>query len=226
MVIRSANGSSFMPSHAASWASSESAPRQTTASSQSDGLRTLRPTRVVLQHVVGRPDDVRAHGALADIRQLVRKRDPTIPIYDVKTMDEVLAQSVAAPRFSTAMVVVFSFVALALAAIGTYGVVSYAVGQRTQEIGLRLALGAQRADVLKMAVGNGLAAELLAIAVGFAISFGVTRFMHALLFGVAPTDPITLLAVPLILIGVAILACYAPARRATRVDPIVALRYE
>jgi putative ABC transport system permease protein len=164
--------------------------------------------------------------ALNDIRRLVRQMDRSIPIYDVKTMDEVLAHSVAQPRFSTAMMAVFSFVALALAAIGIYGVVSYAVGQRTQEIGLRIALGARRADVLRMVVGKAMASVLLGIGVGLAVSFGLTRTMSTLLFGVTPTDLVTLVGVPLILTGVAILACYVPAQRATRIDPIVALRYE
>jgi putative ABC transport system permease protein len=164
--------------------------------------------------------------ALADIRQLVREMDPSIPIYEVKTMDEVLAQSIAQPRFSTIMLSLFSVVALTLAAIGIYGVMSYVVSQRTQEIGIRMALGARRNDVLKVVLSRGLLQVLLGVVAGLAASLALTHHLSALLFGVTPTDPVTFVGVPLILTGVAVLACYIPARQATDVDPIVALRYE
>jgi ABC-type antimicrobial peptide transport system permease subunit len=130
------------------------------------------------------------------------------------------------PRFSMLLLAAFAALALLLASIGIYGVISYAVAQRTQEFGIRLALGAQPGNVFSIVLGQGARLALFGVILGFIAAFAVTRLMTSLLFGVQPTDPITFTAVPALLMGVALLACYIPARRATRVDPIIALRYD
>ena len=160
------------------------------------------------------------------IRSKVRALDRTIPVSDVTTMEDRLSLSLGQRRFSLALLSTFGWLALALATCGIYAVVSYSVGRRTHEFGIRMALGARRLDVLRLAGGQGMISALIGIGAGIAAALGLTRFMVSLLYGIRSTDPLTLVTVSLILISVALLACYIPARRASRVDPMVALRHE
>jgi putative ABC transport system permease protein len=159
-------------------------------------------------------------------REVIRQLDPLQPIGEISTMESLLSTSVARSRFSASLLAVFSVVALVMAAVGIYGVMSYSVLQRTHEIGVRMALGAQRLDVLKLVVVKGLVLALIGVAVGLAGSFAVTRLLSTLLFEVTATDAATFGAVSVGLFVVTLLACYLPARRATKVDPLKALRYE
>jgi putative ABC transport system permease protein len=160
------------------------------------------------------------------IRKEIRAIDNDQPIAQVQSLDDKLSESLAPQRLSVALLGLFSLTALLLAAVGIYGVMSYAVTLRTQEIGIRIALGARQLDVLKMVVGNGITLALIGVGVGLVLAFSLTRLMSSLLFEVTPTDPITFSIASMGLVIVALVACYAPARRATKVDPLVALRYE
>ena len=162
---------------------------------------------------------------VTSMRQVVRSLDSQLPV-NFKTLDQVFASSLDQRRFSLVIFGVFACVALLLAAMGIYGVTSYAVAQRTQEIGIRIALGARMSDVLKLVLGSGMSLVLIGAALGVAGAFAATRVMSNLLFGVAPTDFATFTAVVVVLLVVALVACYIPARRATKVDPLEALRYE
>jgi len=162
----------------------------------------------------------------ASIREAVQQVDKDQPVYDVKPMAAWVNESMARQRFNMLLLGVFAAVALVLAAIGIYGVINYSVTQRTHEIGIRLALGAQRRDVLRLVVGQGLALIMTGIACGVAGAFALTRLMGGLLFAVSPSDRATFVIIPLLLAWVALLACYLPARRAAKTDPLVALRYD
>ena len=162
----------------------------------------------------------------AGIRDVVHKVDPNLPITHMTTMDGLISDSVSPRRFSAVLVGIFAALALLLAAIGIYGVMSYTVSQRTQEIGLRMALGAQLTSVRGMILGQTLKLTLIGVGLGLAGAFVLARFLASLLFGIGTYDPVTFLGVALLLVGVALAASYIPARRAMRVDPIVALRYE
>ncbi|HEX7318320.1 MAG TPA: ABC transporter permease [Pyrinomonadaceae bacterium] len=160
------------------------------------------------------------------VRKTVWEVDKDQPVSNVNTMESVLSESIARQRFTTLLLGIFAGVALVLAAVGIYGVMSYSMAQRTREIGIRMALGAQKRDVLKLAVGQGLKLVTIGVALGLVGALLLTRLMSSLLFNVSATDPATLIVISLILIAVALLASYIPARRAAKVDPLIALRYE
>ena len=160
------------------------------------------------------------------VRKTVWEVDRDQPVSNVNTMEGVLSESIARQRFSTLLLGVFAGVALVLAAVGIYGVMSYSMAQRTREIGIRMALGAQKRDVLKLAVGQGLRLVVIGVGIGLIGAFALTRVMSSLLFGVSATDPATLVTISLVLVLVALLASYIPAHRAAKVDPLIALRYE
>jgi putative ABC transport system permease protein len=160
------------------------------------------------------------------VKSEIQNIDKDLPVDNGETMQQLLAMSISGRRFNMLLLTVFAMVALALAVVGIYGVMSYAVTQRTQEIGIRMALGARAIDVLKLVVKNGMSLALIGVAVGLAGAFALTRLLASLLFQVTPTDRTTFAGVAVSLIVVALLACYIPARRATKVDPLVALRNE
>jgi predicted permease len=160
------------------------------------------------------------------VRHEVESVDPNVPVHSISSMDQIIARSVADRRFAVELLGVFASVALLLAAIGIYGVMSYSFSQRAHEVGIRIALGAQRLDILRMALGEGMRLAVIGLASGLVGAAIMTRFFRSMLFDVGTADPITYLSVSAILAGVALFACYIPARRATRVDPLVALREE
>ncbi len=165
-------------------------------------------------------------GFAGAVRSQVQAIDRDQPVYNIATMEQRISRSVVQRRFNMLLLIIFAGVALALATVGIYGVVSYSVSQQTREIGIRMALGAERRDVLKLVVGQGLTYTLIGVALGLAGALGLTRLMTGLLYGVTATDPLTFVCVSVLLVIAALLACYIPARRATNVDPMEALRYE
>jgi predicted permease len=173
---------------------------------------------------------VRGPGDPVSLIPAVRKEiwsvDKELPIYDVSTMKDVIAESLAHRRFTLRLLSTFAAIALLLAAVGLYGVISYSVTQRTQELGVRMALGATPSDLLRLVVGSGTRLAAVGIGSGMVAAFVLTRFMSSMLFGVRPEDPLTFITVSLLLLFVILLASYVPARRAAKVDPMVALRYE
>ena len=168
----------------------------------------------------------RQAGLIAGVKQAIANIDPDQPISSVRSMEAVLGASLDDWRFYMQLLGIFAGVAILLAAVGIYGVMSYSVNERTHEIGIRIALGAQPADVLALVAKLGLQLACIGVVVGAGLALGLARLIATFLYGVKPSDPITYVAVALALAGVALVACYIPARRATRVDPMVALRYE
>jgi putative ABC transport system permease protein len=175
----------------------------------------------VLVRASGNPLD-----QLAALRAAVRELDSQLPVDNPRELAEVVTESSSQQRFLALLLGLFAGLALVLAAVGIYGVIAYSVAQRTHELGIRIALGAGRSELLRLVLGEGLRLALAGVAVGLAAAWGLSRFLASLLYGVHATDPLTFTAVPLVLLAVALLACYIPALRATKVDPIEALRYE
>jgi predicted permease len=160
------------------------------------------------------------------IRRIVQCQNSQNVIFRPQTMNEVIADTLAERRFSMIVLDAFAVVALLLASVGLYGVISYLVGQRTHELGIRIALGAQRKTVLRLVLGQGMKMALAGVVLGLVAAVGLTRLLAGMLYGVSTTDPLTFAIIALLLISVAMLACIIPARRATKVDPLIALRYE
>jgi ABC-type antimicrobial peptide transport system permease subunit len=165
-------------------------------------------------------------GLTQALRQQVQAVDPDLPLFGERTMDDLVSASVAQRRFAMQVVGLFGVLALLLAGIGIYGVMAYSVTQRTREIGIRMALGASTGSILRWVLRQGMQLTLIGVGVGLLGALALTRLLRGLLFGIAPTDLVTYAGLTLLLAAVAQLACYIPARRATKVDPLVALRYE
>jgi putative ABC transport system permease protein len=162
----------------------------------------------------------------ASLRGVIRSVDKNEPIASIGTMEQLVSQSVAAPRFRTLLLGIFAVLAFLLAVVGIYGIISYSVSQRAHEMGIRMALGAERQDVVRLVVGQGMRLTLIGVAIGLVAALGLTRLLASYLYSVRPADLVTFVVVAMVMVAVALLACYIPARRATKVDPMVALRYE
>jgi putative ABC transport system permease protein len=184
-------------------------------------LQTVIRTQTLFVRTAGEPD-----GIVPAVRRELQAIDPQLPLFRVTTLEREIGQTLSQPRFQAVLLGMFALIALLLATIGIYGVTSHAVGQRTREVGIRIAMGAGRHDVLRLILLQHLQPALIGLAVGIAGAIALSRFVRSLLFGVAPTDPATFLLVSLVLLLVAAAACWIPARRATRVDPVIALRSE
>jgi predicted permease len=184
-------------------------------------LRDYNTNATLVARTVGDPQSV-----LAALRSELQRLDPTLPLYNVQTLSDHMSVPLFPFRMAAIVMGSFGVLAIVLAAIGIYGVMSYVVVGRTREIGVRIALGAARRDVLLLIVGQGMTLAVMGLGIGLLIAFGVAQLLSKLLFGVSPVDPLTFVGVSLLLALVAALACYVPARRATAVDPLVALRYE
>jgi len=179
------------------------------------------PALTVVVRTVAPPETM-----TAALRAQAHSLNRDLPVYNIRAMDQLVYNTAGQQRFQTALLSLFSAVALLLAAIGIYGLMAYAVAQRTHEIGVRMALGAQARDLRTLVVRQGMRLALIGVAIGLALAVGLTRFLKGLLYQVSATDSLTFALIPLLLVGVTLLACYVPARRATKVDPLIALRHE
>ena len=184
-------------------------------------MNFVEGTATIAVRAKGDPDSL-----IGSMRGAVRQLDPDLAVFQAKTMEVMLANSVAQPRFRTLLIVTFAITALALAVIGLYGVLAYSVTQRTQEIGVRMALGAASGDILRLVIGQGMRLALTGAVIGIIASFFLARLLEKLLFGIKPWDATAFIAMPLLLLAVALVATYLPARRALRIDPLIALRGE
>jgi predicted permease len=188
------------------------------------------PDELMTQGALGGAIVVRTDGdplaMTGALREKVQKQNSEGVAYGFEAMQATIADSLAARRFAMVLLTVFAAFAVLLSSVGIYGVISYLVGQRAHEIGVRIALGAQRADVMRLVLGEGAKMAAIGVAVGTVAALALTRLMSTMVFGVSTTDPVTFAGVAALLVGVALFACYIPARRAMRVDPMVALRYE
>ena len=163
-------------------------------------------------------------GAVRSVKSQIQTIDKNLPMDDAETMQQLLSMSTSGRRFNTLLLSLFAMLAVVLAMVGIYGVMSYSVTQRTHEIGIRIAVGAQTSDVFRIVIGQGMLLALIGVGLGLVGAFALTRLMTTMLFGVEPTDPLTFISLAALLIGVGLVACYVPGRRATRIDPLVALR--
>ena len=194
------------------------------ATQVNDGLTQLANSVLPLSWVIR--TQVPPSNVSAEVQRILVNIDPALLPVKIRTMDEVLSQSTAREQFDMLLLTVFAGVALLLAASGIYGLMAYNVEQRTQEIGIRMALGAGRGQVTRLILGQGMALTGIGVALGLAGAYGLTRFLASLLYGIKATDPPTFVEVAAMLVGVALLASLVPARRATKVDPMDALRHE
>jgi putative ABC transport system permease protein len=167
-----------------------------------------------------------ASAVLPEIRARLEAIDPDTEIWNTNTMEQLVGRELVRPRFNLLLIGLFAMLAVLIAAVGLYGVISYTVAQRTREMGIRVALGAQRGDILRLVVGKGMLLTFLGVVLGLGGAYVLTRLLVSLLVQVTPTDPVTFAATAALLAMIALLACYVPARRAARVDPMIALRYE
>jgi ABC-type antimicrobial peptide transport system permease subunit len=190
----------------------------------SDGLTALDATLIPMQWLIR--TRVEPHSVTAQVERELRIASGGLPVGSVQSMDQVVAHSVAGEEFNMTLLTIFAAIALLLAAVGIYGIMAYAVQQRTQEIGIRMTLGASPQDVRRMVVVQGMVLASIGVVLGVAGGLALTRVMRSLLFGVKPWDPLMFIVTAILLSAVALFACYVPARRASRVDPLVALRYE
>jgi putative ABC transport system permease protein len=164
--------------------------------------------------------------ALPAIREMMKEIDGSQPLHNLRMMTDIFSESISRPRFNSQLISLLTAIAFILTAVGIYGIISYSVSHRTHEIGIRLALGARPADIMRMIISHGLTVALFGIAIGLAAAFALTRFIRSLLYEVSPTDPLTFIAMPIVIAVVVIAATSIPARRATKVDPMSSLRYE